>query len=615
MPATPPEARRVIDLRLAGLVLGAGVAVVRQLGSVVTALNKRAPSGRAIPFWPNVPDEAQDFGEAKIRDRGAPADALVYRVAQQDWFGRWSEWAQREAAAAERPKPPVPVLQAGYTPPEVSDPIQVGPLSGTISIVVPIPPLAALSPGSRLLDHLELSVDGAIHTFPVTSPSAPEPSLTGDVVGPPIERAGEQTVTLTARWVDQAGVRSDPSAPRTLTLHDPRPAPAVTFPPGLRYTSRPDATGKARFRLEWVSGPGQAFFRVFYTDETRLLRGLDTLAGSGGTAGTRAAAALDDLADTGDPAERAAVFEDVRDLFDRDFFEQLTARPLQAAAVGSVVGLQHGVPGALQILSFYRVLSVTASQVESKFTEASLIPVRVPNTLAAPRPTLTLQPRLDSATGQFLAELTVTVPLGNVSPTEFRIRRGFESTPETNGMRVVATGTLQATPEGRRQAVQTDFGAPPLGGRLEPWVRYLWRAEVRGPPEVGGGPPADWSPPSAPVAHMFIPPAPPAAPEIVSLTVKPEGIELRFVHAESLRGGLARGYELEVYRQLPGERARRIRTIPAGADPADGGRDPAGEFHILDDEELPPGTAYRVLVRDPLGRAGPGTEPALVPEV
>ncbi len=518
LPVPPPEALRVVQLRLRGLVPGAGVAAARQVGTAVTGLNKRAPSGRAIPFWPHVPEDATTFGESKITDRGAPAEAFVYRISQQDWFGRWSEWALRDVAAAERPGPPKPILYAAYTPPAVTDPIQVGAIRGSLSIMVPVPPVAALSPGSRLLDHLELSVDGAMQNVALPSPSAPAPKLTADLTGPAIERAGTRTVTLIARWVDQAGVRSAPSDPRTLALNDPRPAPAVTFPPGLRYTSRPDATGKARFRLQWVSGPAQAFFRVFYSDETRLLRGLAQLAEGGGTAGSRATAALQSLGVTGDPAERAARFEAVEDLFSRDLFEQITPKPLEAGAPGSAVGLDHAVSGALRVLSFYRVVSVTAAQVESLFNDASIVSVRVPNTLPSPRPTLMVQPRFDTGTNRFVAELTVSVPLGNVAPTEFRIRRGLQTTPDLNGMFVVATGNLQATPEGRRRAVYSDAGAQPLGRRLEPWLRYLWRAEVRGPAEVGGGPSADWSPPSQPVAHVFVPPTPPPPATIVSLT-------------------------------------------------------------------------------------------------
>ncbi|HEX6872332.1 MAG TPA: hypothetical protein VF163_14650, partial [Micromonosporaceae bacterium] len=537
------------------------------------------------------------------------------RVAQQDWFGRWSEWAQRDVPAAERPGPPTPVLHAAYTAPAVTDPMQVGAISGTISIMVPVPPVAALSPGSRLLDHLELSVDAAVQNIPLADPSAPAPELTADLTGPPIERAGTRTVTLVARWVDQAGVRSGPSQPRTLTLNDPRPAPVVTFPPGLRYTNRPDATGKARFRLQWVTGPAQAFFRVFYTDETRLLRGLALVAEGGGAAGSRATAAVQTLGTTDDPAERATRFEAVQDLFGRELFEQLTPKPLDAGPPGATVGLDHAVSGALQILSFYRVVSVTGAQVESRFTDAGIVPVRVPNTLPSPRPMITVEPRFDPGSSAFVADLTVSVPLGNVMPTEFRIRRGLQSAPELNGMPVIATGTLQSTPEGRRQGVHSDVGAQPFGGQLEPWVRYLWRAEVRGPAEIGGGPAADWSPPSPPVAHLFVPPGPPAPAANLTATKTPGGVVLAFTHPDSLRGALARGHEIEVYRQRRGERPKMLTTIAADAAPADGGRDAAGLFHALDTEQPPAGTAYMVRVRDPLGRASAPSQPAFVEDI
>lgn len=615
MPDTPPAAHRLVKLHFRDLVIGGGLAVARRIGSFVQGLNKRAPSGRAIPFLPGIDDESFVFGEASITDGNAPPEALVYRAAQQDWFGRWSEWAERKAAAAVRPLPPAPVLNAVYHVPDVPTPIPNGLLSGTISFEVPVPPIASLPTGGFLLDHLELQVDSAVRNFP-NNPTNPPSAIASDILGPGIERCGQRTVVLIAYWIDQAGQRSAPSNPKTLVMNDPRPAPAVTFPPGLRYTARPDAMGQARFQLQWISGPGQSFFRVFYSNETRLLRGLANLAEGGGPQATAAAGVLAQLAAETDFAVRAEIFDDHGALFDRHLFEQITTQPIPATSSGAVVTVNHAVSGALQVLSFYRVVSVTQAQVESKFESASIVPVRVPNSLTPSRPILSIRPTTDPVTGAFVAELTVSVPLGNIPASEYRIRRSVQGALDVNAMPVIAGGPIESTADGRGRAVYLDQGPATAGGALlQPWLRYVWRAEVRGLSEPGAGPGADWSQPSAPVAHMFVPPEPPPPPELLGLSAVP-GVEaeLRFTHPDPLRGAVGQGYALEVYRQLPGQRASLLRTIDAGSPATEGGRDAAGEFHVIDADDPPLATAYSVIVRDPLGRRSRATAPAFVTE-
>ncbi len=610
MPLTPPEARRAVEIPCENLVLGAGVAVARRVGDEVSGLNKRAPSGRAIPFWPCVPDEATTPDVSTVIDRKAPPEAFVYRVAQHDWFGRWSPWSEKEMAAAKRPSPPVPVVQATYAPPATLD--AEGPLAGTITVTVPVPPVSSLSPGSHLLDHLALFIDGILHTFEVNQ--ATEQALTRAITGPPIERAGQRTVTLVAHWLDKGGQSSDPSQPRKLVLNDPRPGPDVTFTPELRYTSRPDATGWAHYRLQWSSAPGQAYFRVFYTTETRLLDHLTQLSEGSAPGSGRAGQAIQAINNAADAAERALAYSDFSDLMARDLFELLTPEPIASPSNGAHMEYVHAVSSELQILSFYRVVSITRAQVESPFLSASLVPVRVPNTLRPARPVLTLSPTQAPESKAFLADLTVAVALGNIDAAEFRIRRAINGAFDINAMPVIATGQLQATPEGRREATLVDSGASPFGGALQPWVRYQWRAEVRGADEVGGGPGADWSEPSAPVGHMFVPPHPPAPPEIVSLTHTETDTTLRITHPDTLGGALARGYSIEIYRQRPGERAEMASAIPAAASTGGGGG--GSEFVFVDGEEnRPPQTAYRALVKDPLGRSSVATQPVFVPEV
>jgi hypothetical protein len=487
LPMPPPSARRAIEVSLTKLTLGVGLALARRLSGAISGLNKRATSGRAIPFWPRVPDSAVSPAESTITDRAAPADAFQYRASQHDWFGRWSEWSERSVPAAERPGPPVPILHATYQLP--TDLAALGPLSGTISVTIPVPPVSTLSPGAHLLDHIELLVDGAATDIPLANAVATE--LTADISGPAIARAGQATVTLVAHWHDQAGNRSGPSQARTLTLNDPRPAPGVTFSPGLRYTSRPDATGWARYRLQWLNSPGQAFYRVFYTNELRLREALEQIFAGGGADATRAGQALQAIDSATNIAERAQAYEVVSDLFDREFFEQLTTDVLDSPSGTSLVSFDHAVSAALKVLSFYKVISVTQAQVESAFTESTLLPVGVPNTLRPPRPSLVIRPDI-ADDGRFVAELQIAVALSNIDATEFRLRRAIGGASDLESMPVVATGPLLPTPEGRREAVLTDDGSSPFNRSLKPWIPFQWRVEARGPAEVGDGPAAEW---------------------------------------------------------------------------------------------------------------------------
>ena len=98
----------------------------------------------------------------------------------------------------------------------------------------------------------------------------------------------------------------------------------------------------------------------------------------------------------------------------------------------------------------------------------------------------------------------------------------------------------------------------------------------------------------------------------VTATRSGDAVEIRWEHPDPLRGGSLGGYQLDLYRQLPGEPERFLTSISADAAPSAGGRNPdrTGQFHFLDEPEagadpIPPGTSYRVVLMDPIGRASP----------
>ena len=127
VPETPPAARRHVGLRLAALRPAAAIALARRepsfagLNPRLSQLLEGAPD-RALPIvcgvlaeLPTAPAAAR-AGQGEVFDREAPAEEVAYGVAQSDWFGRWSEWAEAAAGPGLRPAVPEPVLEAAFVP-------------------------------------------------------------------------------------------------------------------------------------------------------------------------------------------------------------------------------------------------------------------------------------------------------------------------------------------------------------------------------------------------------------------------------------------------------------------------------------------------------------------
>lgn len=595
LPRQVPEARRQVVVPVRGFLDGAGAAFARVVpGASVAPLNVMN-GDRANVLLPGATDA--DPGLAELLDRNAPAQACTYRVAQHDLFGRWSEWAEVPLPAGQRPAPPAPALQASYRPPSVPAPMPTGLMAGTIRARVPVPAVAALPPGGHLLDRLVLALDGVVTNVPVGTSS----EIAVDLPGPALERAGERTVVLTARFVDQAGVASTDAEPRTLVLRDPRPAPAPSITPGLRYTSRPDATGRARAAFAFPVTATQRALRVFYSDENRIRHGLGQLAAAGGPNAGRAAAALADLAAAPDAPNRAAVVEREAALLERAWFEPI-GTPIEPQ--GSEARVEHDLPASLAILSFYRVVVVSAAQVESPFAEAPLAAVAVARDVAPQRPFLLVVTE-PPAPGQPLAvKLTVRVPRGTVAAAEFRILRQIEGDGAA-GMPVIATGPMPLAADGVQHVEYRDLGSSSLAPAavLRPFVRYVWRAQVRAAPAPGNGPSGAWSEPSQAVSATLIPPEPPAA--VTALEARPTktsgAVTLRFNHPlQRFDGGHVGRYTIEIERQPPGERAQHVLTLQPDLPSVSPGKN--GTFSVTDPSAPPSGTRYLVRVLDPIGR-------------
>jgi len=615
VPEVPPAARRHIALPLSGLVPAAAVALARETPGVV-GLNTRLPEvygagvpDRAVPIVPGVLAEtgaapaASGPGQGEVHDRFTPQDATDYRVAQSDWFGRWSPWAHASVGAGLRPPVPVPVIEASFVEPATPG------SAGTLEVRCLQPRDPDLAPGAYPLTTLSVSAmvggaspaTGSAAAVRGAAPSGVDAApLIVALTVPPLAPAERRDLVATAHWIDAGGRTSAPSPPARAQAVDPRaPAPLV-LPNTLEYAARPDALGRSRVRVSWTANANTAY-RVYFSDETTLRQRLSALVAAGRPGAASAVAALG--ATTTAP-DRAAVFRSNTTLFDKTCFELLTRTPLLATASGPL-SHDHEVSGSLGVLIFFKVVPVSVLAIspmlelggESAFDSAVLLPRGVPNSPAPPAPVLTASP---DPTDPLKVRLSVDVPAGQTAPVALRLRRSRVSAADPLSMPVVASATPGSWP-----AVVVDAGATPWHGslRFAPWSTYTWRAEVQGGPEPGSAVPGLWSGASAPVSWKVVPPAPVAVtPGTAAMTAG--GISVRFTSTDSLDAGAEGTYVLDVYRVTPSGSA--VASSAVGSYPAGAKRQPDGSYVVEDTTpSVPTGTSYLVEVSDPLGRRSP----------
>lgn len=614
----PPAALREITLPLSDLTAAPTLAVAREHAGALTGLNERHPgSGRALTLVPTVPEGATETGTGRFADGSAPPDAVTYRIAQADWWGRWSEWGTRTVGAKARTRPPTPVFSLDYTLAD-AEPLDDTPRFGTLRAVLTVPRLADLAAGSRPLVGARVSgtVGGLSVSDEVLLPAAYEPRLVVTITPPAglIARAGSVEAQLRAEWFDAAGY-GEPSEEVRRALVDPRPPAAVVLDPTLRYSARPDAVGRSRIVLAWT-GAANARYRVYTTDETRLRSALVERAAAGDTAAAALVAAVDAAPDA---AHRGAAWSDPAHaaVFTRDLFTNLTAEPL----AGTDLRFAHDLSGSLRVLAFFKIVALSAQSIESEFTAATLLPVAVPSGGPPPRPLL----EFGGFTAAGEARLQVTVVRGPRPAARWRLRRSVADSDPLR-MPIVAEGEVPpAPPVDPPVDPSADPSAPEphtfelldtgtdrfAGGGLPPWTRMAWRVEVQAPSPPGTTLPGEWSPASGPVSSAFLPPDPPASPTDLTLAGAGTQATLTWRHPESLRRGAMGGYRFDVYRRLPGAREARVGTVLADDASAVSGVGAARTFTFVDEVgEVPPvGTSWRVVTLDPGGRLSAPSSP------
>jgi hypothetical protein len=601
----PPAAARQVTVPLSGLTGANVLAFARVEPAGPVALHESGPDGGRLPISAALLPDALVAGRGEVYDRLAPPDPTRYRIAQADWFGRWSEWSDGLAAAATRPRPPRPVPELFYTQPPLPSPMHGAPLSGMVRIRIAVPQPLQLPPGSLLVVSLKLNLDGQPPEVIAVAPGQQEIDLSRP--GPLLARCGTGQVTLTASWRDSAGQFSDPSPEISRAIKDPRPPAAVVIPEVLTYGSRSDVTGKSRIQLRWTNSPGQVTTRVYQSDETTLMTVLEKA--SAGTASIRAA-----IAAAPNPAARAAIFVANKAQFGRTAFELVNPDQFTASA------FEHKVSGSLRVLVFYRVVPVSAANVEGPIGDSAMVPYGIPNSGPPATPMLIVKPVFEASAPQVQASVIIRVPQGPVQASEYRLRRSAVESRIVERMPVARTGSVPplaagAGPEAMQEVTTVrDTGGNELKSPdvLLPWTAYSWAVEVRGAPEPGSSVPGEWSPPSAPVTTAIIPPGPAAVPHDGQWN---GALEVSFSHPDALRGGSMGAYAIDLYAQPPGGPMAFVAALSADAEAANGGRQPdrSGRFRFTLAIAPASGTIFRAMITDPAGRTSSPSDPVTVP--
>ncbi|MGH8583584.1 MAG: hypothetical protein ACREWG_12535 [Gammaproteobacteria bacterium] len=634
-----PAAKREVELELGGVGLGGLLASEKDTLAVMAVtrepLNAANSGGFHLPLvlGLNVEQSAiappPEPGTGSLFDRNAAPHPIRYSVAQQDRFGRWSEFRSAINEPGPRPFPPRPVMRATYTQP--ADPMASG---GTVRVQVDVPELEALAPGSFPIQELVLigayaPLGGSIaHTLSVGDPLSPV-AIDFSFSGPILAPTSTRTLRLLAKWRNTNAGESVDCEPQTLTMHDPRPPAQLTVPDTLLYSARPDVTGLAMVEHEWETRPGQANFAVYYTDENRLRAHLQSIAATS----PDAVAMLEALGIAADAAERATLFRAKSALFDAPLFERL-----QGAVFDGAPGrkrFRHAVSGSLRVLNIYRIAADSGTGARVDLTTLPLLIYGVPNADPPARPVIEVTPDdMITNADTYSVRVTITLTPGATQAATWRLRRSNLGATDALRMPIVTMGPMDALDpagDGRQRAVFTDTGPVVISATatLHPWVRYHWVAETQGAAapgseESGRRVPGLWSQPSDPASLILVPPQPPEPASNMTVTGDPVGgrkftnVVVKFTHPRGLSGGAVGSYRVRLERIVP-DRVLVESLVPLRAvellseTPIVG----AGPFKLrglrADDPSDEPleTTVYSVTIIDPLGRQSAPAEAAL----
>jgi hypothetical protein len=580
-----------------------------------------------------------------LSDHEIPGDSGVAEFAARasDFFGRFGPETVFGVQPPARPRPPKPVLRFLVDRDGALDPQSEGPRSPgvlKVNVAVPrpwpeaenrfsdadqkklgssiiVPRLDDLPAGALALSAVEFGIGAPGTSVGVTPPGVRE----FQIPLPALLPQETKTFLFVGRFVDSDGHESD-LAEASFAVTDVRPPKTYKSGVGLFWTSAPGPTNEVELRLRWSAGAGSRH-RVYLTDQAGLgLTDSDLGVEPAGAQPSRGlVAAVGCQKVIGGQAG------------DRNAFRLLTDPPLSAAP-GGVVTFETRLPRSLATVQFLRVVPLGPEGAEPVFDKCGIVPVAVPESRRPPPPRL--DGRVDPATG--FATLTVStdgfdlVALERDEPGLFHTGRPGTEAPRAVIRRAVGAvaDPIYARPVGdkamsyaggeSRFTAQIEDGNSGRG--LEPFVRYVYWAEVRLPPErrlpadftevAGDVAPADpgagqshprpRSLPSGPRVLMRVPPAPPAPLQAGSFEVVRQAdgtgavaLTVNITDPPTAHAGAVGQYRLAVWVQWPGGPISPIRNA--------GGADLNGSWPIVSDGVV----TTRVAVEGNSGPAAPLT--------
>lgn len=447
---------------------------------------------------------AHHAGLLADHDIAAAPGTIKYRCRASDFFGRFGDAAEFDVGPPPRPGPPPPVLRFDLervpVDPASSDALSPGGVKLTFAVPQPppaprftaadadrlasamvVPAISDLAAGSQPIRQATVSLGADTQQIDLTLLGM----IDVEFALPPLLPQETRTLTLSARFTDAGGTSS---APATLPLKvtDQRPPRVYPTGIGLFWTSAPGPSPDVELQLVWPA-PVDALFRVYATDQQGL--------------GLTPAELAEPV--SGDPPSRGRVAQVGGNKVlggapvQRANFRLLTEKPVKAGVDARAV-LRTMLPRSLETVQFLRVVPLSAEGAEAPFDNCGIVPVAVPDS-RRPAP-----PRLEGSVdpGSGFARLTVVAnafdgvglkrdepglfDAGALAPAspDFRIRRAVGAVADPIYGRVVAAGTLgrdqAAAPAVLFSGAATDDNA---GRGLTPFVRYVYWADVRLPPE------------------------------------------------------------------------------------------------------------------------------------
>jgi hypothetical protein len=578
----------------------------------------------------------------RLADENIPASDGVaeYRFAASDIFGRFGPWTDAVMLGPPpRPVPPAPILN-GHVERRTEGLETLGPLSmGTLRIAVAVPSpaepaftdeerlqhgrmiivprLDELPAGALPLKILRLQFDSTVRDVPIDQPGMTEIDFVLPELEPPNPRG---SAVLTGCFLDSEDNKG-PEASRVFEYVELRPPPVQETGIGLYWTSAPGPAPDVEIDLKWRGQPG-ASYRVYLTDAVGL--GLE-IPSTSMSRGEIAVAGCNHVRSNAEVP--------------RDRFRLLNPEPIQTAP-DDWVWFASRLPRTLTTVQFLRVVPVGPDGGEPSFSRCAVVPLAVPDSHrpSPPRVDGSVDPTTGSpslsivADGFNLDTLAREEPglfnpgAAGSEPPQFRLRHSIAPAPDPLYARIVGQGamTLGLAKDG--------FQATWVGDPLEPFVRHLYWAEVRLPPERCGvaglplvTPPNGIAPPderrrqpfprpfsrfSAVRMLVHLPPDPPSAVDPTRITVLRDApangkmaLTIKLADPPRAHPNAIDGYRLAVWSQWPDG------SIEPGNDVS--GRWPAiADGHVAIEVSVPANAEatetllLKLGVVDPAGRLG-----------